>query len=113
MQPIYFDFNSSKIPRHELASLDFNIRCFRLYRNNTRRNAKIYISGHADERGADGFNMNLSRRRAESIKKYMVTNGIKKSHVITTARGERDPIVRNAKTGDSHRLNRRAELDIR
>lgn len=48
----------------------------------------IYVEGHADERGDDNYNMELSRKRAESVIQYLVTKGLDKSKLIAFGKGE-------------------------
>lgn len=76
---------------------------------------KLRIAGHTDEKGADDYNINLSRNRAETVKKQLVALGVPETQVETAALGKAQPLSPNKKSdgsddpeGRSH--NRRAEI---
>ena len=48
------------------------------------------VEGNTDERGSDEYNMVLGGRRAESVKQYLANEGLGKSQMETTSRGELD-----------------------
>jgi len=71
---------------------------------------KIEVAGHADPRGTDEYNLNLSRRRAEAVINYLVTNfNIPRDKLIPNGYGERRPLCTEW-TEACHALNRRVEL---
>jgi OOP family OmpA-OmpF porin len=49
--------------------------------------------GHADRIGSQAYNVDLSRRRAEAVKAYLVQQGIDASVVRIEAKGEADPLT--------------------
>lgn len=53
----------------------------------------VVVTGYTDRIGSPQYNMKLSQRRADSVKAYMVEQGIDGSRIETSARGEADPIV--------------------
>ena len=53
----------------------------------------VVVTGYTDRIGSQQYNMKLSQRRADSVKAYMVEQGIDGSRIETAARGEADPIV--------------------
>lgn len=53
----------------------------------------ILVTGHADRIGTDSYNQNLSERRAEAVKAYLVSQGIEASRIQTAAKGESEPVV--------------------
>jgi len=57
--------------------------------------AKLSISGYADERGADGYNQLLSERRARRVKEFLVSHGIPEDRITTAAFGEEKPISKS------------------
>jgi len=71
----------------------------------------ILIVGHTDNTGTDTHNMDLSIRRAEAVKSYMVSNGVAGSRLSTQGKGEIEPIADNA-TADGRAQNRRVEIAI-
>lgn len=54
--------------------------------------AKLSIEAHADERGSKSFNQDLSERRVERIKAYLVEQGISSDKVETAAYGKDQPL---------------------
>lgn len=67
---------------------------------------KVEIDGYADSSGPDDYNLDLSSRRANFVKKYMAARGIDPSRIATVGFGETEPATSND-TKASRRLNRR------
>jgi OmpA-OmpF porin, OOP family len=78
------------------------------------RNPNLYcwIDGHTDLVGGDAFNYDLSRRRAESVKQYLVGIGMDGNKIITRGMGKTSPIVISG-TQEEQSINRRVELKMR
>ena len=55
----------------------------------------IIAVGHTDSIGADAYNQNLSVRRAEAVKAYLVSKGIEANRVYTEGKGEKQPVADN------------------
>jgi outer membrane protein OmpA-like peptidoglycan-associated protein len=72
---------------------------------------EIEIEGHTDSVGSDEYNQALSERRAESVRSYLVRQGISSSAVEAQGFGEGHPIVANS-TAAGRQQNRRVELVI-
>ena len=71
----------------------------------------LNLAGHTDNVGNDEFNMDLSKRRAESIKAYFVAKGINASRITTEFFGETKPIETND-TQAGRKKNRRVEMKL-
>ena len=71
----------------------------------------IEVSGHTDSDGTKKNNLRLSKRRADSVKAYMVSNGVLDSHIKTVGRGESQPLVKND-TLKNRQINRRVEFKV-
>ncbi len=69
------------------------------------------VSGHADARGSDSYNMDLSQRRALAVSNYLASQGVSPSRLNAIGYGESRPIGDNS-TADGQRLNRRVEIVI-
>ena len=74
--------------------------------------ATAVLEGHTDGTGTDEYNLNLSKKRAESIKKYLVDKfGISASRISTRGFGESKPVATND-TKEGRQQNRRVVADI-
>lgn len=68
------------------------------------------FDGHADALGDDEYNRELSRRRAERVRRYLVDElGVDQGRIMVDAHGENRPIADNS-TEDGRRKNRRVEI---
>lgn len=76
----------------------------------TNPSLRIKITGHTDNDGGTATNMDLSKRRAASVKKYLLTNyGIADTRILTDGKGASQPVADNA-TADGKAKNRRVEF---
>ena len=71
----------------------------------------VDVMGHTDSSGSDSYNLDLTRRRAESVKGYLVMRGVSGARVATVGYGEQYPRADNA-TPEGRALNRRVEIRI-
>jgi outer membrane protein OmpA-like peptidoglycan-associated protein len=69
----------------------------------------VWIEGHADERGSERLNMELSERRALAVHGYLLEAGIAPERLTVAALGEQFPVV-SGLTAARRALNRRVEL---
>ena len=74
-------------------------------------NTNIEIQGHTDSRGTDEYNMGLSQRRANSVRDYLVAQGIAATRLTTRGFGESAPAYSND-TPEGMAQNRRVEFLI-
>lgn len=79
---------------------------------------KVEISAHTDAKGTDQYNLNLSRKRAENVKKFLVSNGIKGNRISMKYFGESQPLSPNANPDGTDNpggrdKNRRAEIRVK
>jgi peptidoglycan-associated lipoprotein len=74
-------------------------------------NVKLQISGHADERGSDEYNLALGNRRAAAAKRYLENKGIDASRMDVVSYGEERPL--NAGHDEAaYAQNRRDEFQV-
>ncbi len=74
--------------------------------------AEITVTGHTDSFGGDGANFELSRKRAEAVRKYLVDSaGIPAFRVSAVGYGETQPVASN-QTADGRARNRRIDVFI-
>lgn len=72
---------------------------------------RVEISGHTDDAGDRDANVDLSRRRAEAVKAYLVSKGVEESRLVTVGHGPDKPVVENT-TPANRAKNRRIELRL-
>jgi outer membrane protein OmpA-like peptidoglycan-associated protein len=101
---IFFETNSAKLKVASLMQLDELTNILQKYET-----ANLLIGGHTDSKGTDAFNLNLSQKRTESVKTYLMEKGIMESRITATGYGETQPIADNA-TALGRAKNRRVEL---
>jgi len=74
-------------------------------------NSLIDVMGHTDSTGSEQYNLDLSRRRAESVANYLVSRGVSRARIETIGYGEQYPIADNS-TEAGRSQNRRVEIRI-
>ncbi len=77
----------------------------------TSSSIKVEISGHTDNTGAAEYNVALSKRRSEAVKKQLVLAGIDPARITAVGYGAEKPIADNTKR-EGRQLNRRTEFKI-
>ena len=71
----------------------------------------VTIEGHTDSRGADGMNLELSQKRAEAVRTYLVSHGVAAATVAAVGKGEGVPIADN-ESAEGRATNRRVEIVV-
>lgn len=74
--------------------------------------AKYVVAGHTDSIGTEAYNQGLSERRANSIRNWLVANGVPTDRLMTKGYGELSPKYDNG-TKEGRRLNRRVEFQVK
>lgn len=110
--PIYFDYDLWYIRKESKVVLN---RVFDLMKKYPEM--VVEIGSHTDSRGDLKYNAELSGKRAQSTKEYLVESGIDANRIIAKGYGESVPIIK-CKTEEScseeqHELNRRSEFVIK
>jgi outer membrane protein OmpA-like peptidoglycan-associated protein len=72
---------------------------------------KIQLNGHTDSEGEEAANLDLSQRRAEAVRQYLIQSGIQADRLRAQGYGESKPIASND-TPDGRRQNRRTEFVV-
>lgn len=103
---IFFDFDSDRLRPESTAELLQAVEFLQEYPD-----IRVEIQGHTDDVGPADYNLMLSQRRAEAVKKFLVEHGIDASRLIAKGYGETKPKVPN--TSEENRAkNRRVEFRI-
>lgn len=104
---VLFDFNRSTLKPHTKQLLAVVVKDMK-----ENKQLRAEIVGHTDSTGPAAYNMGLSRRRAEAVRDYLVSQGIAAGDLSLDWKGESQPIASNA-TQEGRAQNRRVELTIR
>jgi outer membrane protein OmpA-like peptidoglycan-associated protein len=72
---------------------------------------KIEVEGHTDSVGADDYNQRLSERRADSVRSYLVSQGVASNSIVARGFGESKPVADNMNAA-GRQANRRVELIV-
>jgi outer membrane protein OmpA-like peptidoglycan-associated protein len=75
------------------------------------KSIKAEIIGHTDSDGDATENKKLSKSRADKVRMYLIQNSVQPWRVITTGKGESEPITEN-KTAEGRAMNRRVEVKL-
>jgi OOP family OmpA-OmpF porin len=70
---------------------------------------KVEIQGHTDSQGSRAYNLDLSKKRAESVRTYLINGGVPASRLTAKGFGPDQPITTNA-TSQGRAENRRVEF---
>lgn len=72
---------------------------------------RIEVAGHTDSIGSDAYNLSLSQKRADSVRRYLVSQGVKANSIFAKGYGERQPVATND-TDQGRADNRRVEIHL-
>jgi peptidoglycan-associated lipoprotein len=102
-EPVHFGFNEATLPPEAQSRLGDLAKCIKDARG------KVELGGHADERGTEEYNLQLSQKRAASVKKYLVDLGVPGNKLKTVGYGENKPAVQGSNE-EAWAANRRVEF---
>ena len=104
---INFDTDEAIIRKADVPELQKAIDFVKKYPD-----SKFSVEGYTDDRGSDEYNLKLSERRAQAVKKYLEESGhVKAARITAVGKGKADPIGDNA-TEKGRFQNRRVEVLI-
>jgi peptidoglycan-associated lipoprotein len=85
---VYFSTDSSDLTPEAETTLQNQARWLQQYAQYT-----ITIEGHADERGTREYNIALGARRAQTVRDYLVRNGVAAQRIRTISFGKERPVA--------------------
>ena len=107
VEPIYFDYDKSNVLQVEKAKIE---KLVKILKANTTY--KVDLTGNADSKGTEEYNMKLSERRIESVVKAITNSGVKATRVSKQKPlGETKPAATND-TEEGRALNRRVTFEV-
>lgn len=101
---VYFATNGTKVLAKSYPELNRAVDLMKQYPH-----VQVTIEGHTDATGTDQINDALSQKRAESVKDYLVSQGIDAARLTAIGYGSKKPIADN-KTAEGRALNRRVVM---
>ncbi|OGR89021.1 MAG: hypothetical protein A2992_04305 [Elusimicrobia bacterium RIFCSPLOWO2_01_FULL_59_12] len=104
LQPINFKTGSAELLDESHAALDKIAETAKKYPN-----LKLRVEGHTDSQGSDGYNLNLSQKRADAVRTYLVSTGVPADQAVAAGFGKTRPITSN-ETVEGRAQNRRVEF---
>jgi len=107
LEQIHFDFDEWNIPEHERSVLEQNAQWLQAHKD-----ANVVLEGHCDQRGTNEYNLALGQRRAEAVKRVLVTLGIDEKRLSIISYGE-ERLVCFDSTEACFARNRRVQFTIK
>jgi outer membrane protein OmpA-like peptidoglycan-associated protein len=104
LRSVFFDFDKSILRSSQVGTMEDNLAIL-------QENPNIYIilGGHADDRGTREYNQALSERRAQTLQKYLIDNGIAPERIIVYSYGK-DHLLKRGNDEASRSYNRRVDI---
>lgn len=104
---VHFGFDSYEIQGSETSCLKESLE-----RLQAKTEIAIMIEGHCDKRGSEHYNMGLGKRRAESVRRYLLAHGISSNRIATVSYGK-SRLLDREDTEVAHALNRRVGIVVK
>ena len=106
LEGVYFETNSDRLTAASVATLNGAVATLK-----RRASISVEVAAHTDSRGSAVYNLDLSNRRANSVKVYLAEHGINLGRLSSKGYGESSPIADNGSAAGRAK-NRRVELRI-
>jgi outer membrane protein OmpA-like peptidoglycan-associated protein len=103
LKGVNFDTGKATIRPESIPRMDSLLE-FMTY----KKSARIEISGHTDNVGRAQLNKDLSERRAQAVRDFLVKEGVDKTRIEAVGYGDEQPLATNA-TDEGRQTNRRIE----
>jgi peptidoglycan-associated lipoprotein len=84
---VYFDYDKYALDTDDQKSLATQVSWLKQFPS-----TRVEIQGHADERGTRDYNIALGERRAQSVKSYLISQGIAETRIQTISFGKDKPL---------------------
>jgi peptidoglycan-associated lipoprotein len=101
---VYFDYDSSEIRSEYAAVVTAHAGYLTKYST-----ARVRLEGHTDERGSREYNIGLGERRAQTVRKALMLQGVQEGQITTVSYGEERPVAEGSDE-TAYAQNRRVEL---
>jgi peptidoglycan-associated lipoprotein len=84
---VYFDYDKYNLDADDMRSLASQVSWLKQFPS-----TRVEVQGHADERGTRDYNIALGERRAQSVKTYLMSQGIAETRIQTISFGKDKPL---------------------
>jgi len=101
---IFFDYDSSEIRAEYVPVVAAHASYLVKYPT-----ARVRLEGHTDERGSREYNIGLGERRAQTVRRALLVQGVAEAQIATVSYGEERPSVEGSDER-AYAQNRRVEL---
>lgn len=106
LEGVHFDFDKATLRPEAKVILDNAAALLQ-----SQERVVVEVAGHTDSVGTEAYNQGLSERRANSVKDYLTSKGVKASRLTARGYGEVQPVASND-TDAGRQANRRVELIV-
>lgn len=106
LEGVHFDFDKATLKPEAIAVLN---QAAALLQKHER--VVVEVAGHTDSKGSEEYNQGLSERRANAVKDYLNSKGVRASRLTARGYGESRPVASND-TDEGRAENRRVELIV-
>jgi len=107
LRSVHFDFDKATLKPEAKPILDEAVQVL-----HQEGSVDIIVEGHTDSVGTEQYNLGLSRRRADTVRRYLVEHGVAPARITAEGMGESRPVASND-TADGRAQNRRVELHVK
>ena len=107
LKNIYFEFDSDELNPDSEAGIN---TLYNFMLSNPEKT--IVLEGHTDDSGDENYNLELSKRRAESVKNALINKGINEERIKTKGCGSTQPLFPNNFDDELKFLNRRVSMSF-
>lgn len=101
---VYFEYDSSEIKPEYDAVVTAHAGYLVKYKG-----ARVRLEGHTDERGSREYNVGLGERRAQTVRRALLLQGVQEGQIATVSYGEERPAAEGSDE-TAYARNRRVEL---
>ncbi|HET9695176.1 MAG TPA: peptidoglycan-associated lipoprotein Pal [Steroidobacteraceae bacterium] len=101
---VYFDYDSSEIKPEYDAIVTAHAGYLARYKS-----ARVRLEGNTDERGSREYNIGLGERRAQTVRRALLLQGVQEGQITTVSYGEERPVAEGSDES-AYARNRRVEL---
>jgi outer membrane protein OmpA-like peptidoglycan-associated protein len=112
LRNIFFDYDKSDLRDESKSELDRIAEQMQEFST-----IKVELSGHTDNKGEDSYNKELSQKRAESVRQYLINKGVAADRLKAVGYGASKPVAENVRPDgsdnpDGRQQNRRTEFEV-